>query len=575
MKVHRVPRDRHQSLYFDYQEYPFVRPVEMDGDTSPHQVAIVGAGPVGLTLGLVLAKHGVEAVVLEKDCMVSEGSRAICIARRSLEILHPLGIAETLNAKALPWTAGRSFYRGRQIYRLKMPDSDDERYAPMVNIQQNYVEKFLVDGCQKEDLISLRWRSEVVGLKQHSDHVRIRVRTPEGDYELSALYAVAADGARSSIRDLLGLHLAGESYEGRYLIADIKLRSDYPTERRAWFDPSSNPGSTALMHKQPDDIWRVDFQLVGAEAALDEIPEEQVRRRIQKHLEMCGEKGPWELDWYSIYRAHCLCLDSYVHERVIFAGDAAHLVPIFGVRGLNSGFADAGNLGWKLAYVLKGWSRRDLLETYSDERRAATLDTFREAGKSTQFMTPQTRGYHLLRDATLSLALTEDAFRELANPRQTQPYDYIESPLNTHDDDSDRFDSGPHNGAPARNVRIANQKFLLDFLGRDFTALYFCTPDSGVNAFLAEATDCCVGDRALSVVTIATAGDETSGDVIVDAAQRVFSAYGATPGTVYLIRPDGHVCGRWLKANARKIQLALDTAAMAGGRADVYDRRGG
>ncbi len=537
-----------------------MRPPELDGRRAHYEVAVVGAGPVGLTLALVLAKHAIATVVLEKDQMVSVGSRAICIARRSLEILQPLGIAGTLNAKALPWTTGRSFYKGRQIYRLKMPHSEHERYAPMVNIQQNYVEKFLVDRCREEDRVTLRWRSQVIAVRQQADRAELEVRTPEGDYRMSASYVVAADGARSTVRDLLGLVLAGESYEGRYLIADIRLSSDYPTERRAWFDPPSNPGSTVLMHKQPDDIWRVDFQLIGEEARLEEIPEDHVRRRIRQQLEMCGESGEWELDWYSIYRAHCLCLDSYVHDRVIFAGDAAHLVPIFGVRGLNSGFADAGNLGWKLAYVLKGWSSVELLQTYSDERRAATLDTFREAGKSTQFMTPQSRGYRLLRDATLSLALTQDIFRELANPRQTQPYDYVESRLNARDDDNDRFERGPRVGAPATNVRLGQDRFLLDFLDTDFTALYFCAPGDDAKTFITEAAGCRVGERVLSIIVISP--EDREHVILVDKQLRAFEAYGATAGAIYLIRPDGHVCARWLKANAARVQAAMDTAAM-------------
>ena len=281
------------------------------------------------------------------------------------------------------------------------------------------------------------------------------------------------------MRDLLSLRLAGESYEGCYLIADIKLESDHPIERRAWFDPPSNPGSTVLMHKQPEDIWRVDFQLTSEELAAGQPAEEHVRERVQSQLDMVGETGPWELDWFSLYRAHCLCLDDYVHGRVVFAGDAAHLVPIFGVRGLNSGFADAGNLAWKLAYVIRGWSRSELLHTYSDERRAATLEIFREAGKSTQFMTPQTRGYRLLRDAALSLALSQDFAGDLVNPRQTQPYDYTNSVLNAESDDDAAFAGGPPVGAPLRNVRLGDDDYLADHLGTGFSILGFSEDRSG------------------------------------------------------------------------------------------------
>ena len=557
-----MKRDRHQSLYFDYQEYAFHRPPELDGQQVEHAVAVVGAGPVGLAVALDLARRGIAVTVLEKDCMVSEGSRAICVSRRSLEILQGLGVADTLNAKALPWTSGRSFYQGREIYRLQMPHSDDERYFPMVNIQQNYIEKFLVEACQESPGVSIRWRSEVVGLRQLSDEAQLTVRTPEGDYEMSAAYVVAADGARSVVRELMGLALAGESYEGRYLIADIRLQSEYPTERRAWFDPPSNPGSTVLMHKQPDDIWRVDFQLIGDEALAEELSQDHVCRRIQQQLDMCGEEGTWELDWYSIYRAHCLCLDDYVHGRVLFAGDAAHLVPIFGVRGLNSGFADAGNLAWKLAYVLKGLSQPELLETYTQERRSATLEIFREAGKSTQFMTPQTRGFRLLRDAALSLALSHTFVRELVNPRQTQPYDYLDSALNALDDDDAGFERGPRAGAPAPNLRLEQGGFLLDFLGAGFTVIVFRpAAGPGHEEPVVKAGD--LDGETLTVIVVSRkARSQQGATVLADTDGHVLAAYGAREGTVYLIRPDGHVCGRWHEADSEQIRAAVWRAAM-------------
>ena len=556
-------KDRHQSLYFDYREYAFERPPELDGERVEHRVAIVGAGPVGLAVALDLARRGIDVTVLEKDCMVSEGSRAICVSRRSLEILQGLGVAKTLMAKALPWTGGRSYYRGREIYRLRMPHTDDERYFPMVNIQQNYIEKFLVEACEASPRVTIRWRSEVAGLKQQPDRVILTVNTPDGAYELHADYVVAADGARSAVRGLMGLHLAGESYEGRYLIADIKLESDYPTERRAWFDPPSNPGSTVLMHKQPDEIWRVDFQLVGDEAQTQELSQDHVCRRIQQQLDMCGEGGTWELDWYSIYRAHCLCLDEYVHGRVVYAGDAAHLVPIFGVRGLNSGFADAGNLGWKLTYVVKGLSSPELLATYSQERRAATLEIFREAGKSTQFMTPQTRGFRLLRDAALSLALSRPFARELVNPRQTQPYDYLDSALNAPGDDDADFEHGPRTGAPAPNLRLEQGGFLLDFLGVGFTAIVFGRKGD----WLSETGP---SGHPLTVIEIRRdSASRQRTNELADSEGRIFEAYGACEGTVYLVRPDGHVCGRWRRANGGQIRVALGRAAMIAERNDT------
>ena len=256
-----------------------------------------------------------------------------------------------------------------------------------------------------------------------------RITSPAGDYWLDALYVLAADGARSPIRSMLGLRLKGDNYEGRYVIADIRMDHDFPTERRAFFEPSGNPGGTVLIHKQPDDIWRVDYQLREGESEEEALREENLRARVGAILADVGHTKPWELEWWSVYSANTLCLDDYRHGRVFFIGDAAHIVPIFGVRGLNNGLADADNIGWKLALVLHGEADDRLLDSYSPERRGATLDVFANATKSTRFMTPPTRGWRLAREAALSLSLKHEFPRGLANPRQMQPYTYSESPL--------------------------------------------------------------------------------------------------------------------------------------------------
>ena len=554
------------SLYFDYIEHPFERPAELDGAARRHQVAVVGAGPVGLATALDLAKRGIQVVVLEAGSTVCGGSRATCVARRSLEVLHPVGAAQPIYRKGLPWTSGQSFYRGKLVYRLEMPHSDDERYFPMINIQQNYVELFLLEELGQCANADVRWSSRVTGISQHEDGVSLEIDTSEGAYTLQAEYVVAADGAHSTLRELMDLRLAGRSYEGAYLIADIKLHSDYPTQRRAWFDPPSNPGSTVLMHKQPDDIWRVDFQLIGEEAKQTEFDESHLRKRIQQQLDMCGETGEWELDWYSIYKAHCLCLDDYRQGRVFFVGDAAHLVPIFGVRGLNSGIADAGNLGWKLACVLNAGSPEGLLDSYSAERRPATLEIFREASKSTQFMTPQTRGYRLLRQAALSLAISEEFTRPLINPRQTQPYDYVGSVLNATGDDNSRFDAGPRVGAPASNVQLGADNYLLDHLGIDFTVIYLHqgSVDAMNIAKRLSAADL-PDDRCRVLIITGPRPADASGVAELrwlNGDSHLFDRYGVRESALYLVRPDGHVAGRWNGDEFSRIKDAIRQASM-------------
>ncbi|MDZ7809574.1 MAG: FAD-dependent monooxygenase [Arhodomonas sp.] len=472
-------RGEYESLYFDYPTYPFARPPELDGERPRHAVAIVGAGPVGVTAALALARHGIRSVVLDDKDTVNDGSRAICISRHSLEILQQLGVSERFTDKALGWRYGRTYFGDQQIFRLEMPHSEHERFLPMYNLQQQYIERFLIERAQETGLVEMRWHARVAGVEVGDDGVALDVETPDGPYRLEADYLLAADGARSVVRRALCLSLHGEAYEGRYVIADVQMDSDFPTERRAFFSPPALPDSTVLVHEQPDSIWRIDYQLRSGEDPDDALREENIRARVGAIIDMLGEASHWELEWWSLYKAYTLALDDYRYGRVLFLGDAAHLVPIFGVRGLNNGFADAMDAGWKLAWVLHGWAGDALLDSYTPERRGATLDVFRNAGKSTRFMTPPSRGYRLMRDAALSLSLRCDYASGFANPRQVTPYTYAESPLTTRQPDDDEFAAGPIPGAPLFNRRLGEGDYLLDHLGTGFNGLYF-TGDGSV-----------------------------------------------------------------------------------------------
>ena len=275
-----------KSLYFDYPEYPFIRPAEFDGESRQHPVVIVGAGPIGMTAALELARHGIRTVVLDDKNTVNEGSRAVCIARHSMECLQQIGLAETFEKSALPWTRGSSYYQDKLVYRLRMPHPESERYYPMYNLQQQYIEKYLIDKADENDLIEMRWQNKVTDIRQDQKGVKLDVETPGGNYTLDSRFILAADGAHSVIRRQLGLRLKGDAYEGRYVIVDIQMKSDYPTERRAFFDPSSNPGLTILIHKQPHDIWRIDYQIDADVDEQEELEESNIRRRISSILEM-------------------------------------------------------------------------------------------------------------------------------------------------------------------------------------------------------------------------------------------------------------------------------------------------
>ncbi|HMM90904.1 FAD-dependent monooxygenase [Bradyrhizobium sp.] len=534
-----------ESLYFDYPQFAAPRVAELDGGATRHPALIVGAGPIGMTAALVLARYGIRSVLIDRKDTFNDGSRAICIARPSMHILERVGAVAPFIEKSLGWHFGRSYYRGEQIFRLEMPQPPGEKYLPMYNLQQQYIEKYLHDAVAASDLIDMRWQSELSDIEPRTDGVSVRVASPEGDYRLDADYVLAADGARSPVRSMLGLRLKGDNYEGRYVIADIRMDHDFPTERRAFFEPAGNPGGTVLIHKQPDDIWRVDYQLREGESEQEAMREDNIRARVGAILSDIGHTGPWELEWWSVYSANTLCLDDYRHGRVFFIGDAAHIVPIFGVRGLNNGLADAENIGWKLALVLHGEADERLLDSYSPERRGATLDVFANATKSTRFMTPPTRGWRLAREAALSLSLKHAFPRGLANPRQMQPYTYSDSRLTPYAGRDTEFAGGPPSGSAAPNAKLADGSYLLDRAGNGMTAILFCdgAPTSEQAALLAELGR--IDRRFVSVVVTA---NHAESNAIADHDGEIARLFAAVAGTLYLLRPDLHIAGRW-KAN--------------------------
>lgn len=543
-------KDFTDSLYFDYPYFEFQRPPEMDGANNQHKVVIVGAGPVGLTAALELARRGIASVVIDEKSTLNDGSRAICISRASFETLQQLGVVDPFLKKSLGWTHGQCFYRDHMIHRLEMPHSDQERYYPMYNIQQQYIEQFLVDRVGAYgDLIDLRWQSRAMNIAADDEKVTLTIETPKGEYQLVSDYLLAADGARSQIRKMRGLSLQGKNLEGHYVIADVRMEHDFPTERRSFFESSANPEATILIHKQPDNIWRIDYQLPEGQDAEEATREENISARVQAILKMIGHQGDWQLEWWSIYTANTLCLDDYWHDRVGYIGDSAHIVPIFGVRGLNNGFADAVNAAWKLAYVLQGVASADLLKSYSPERRGATLDVFQNAGKSARFMTPPSPGYALMRKAVLSLAIQNDFTRRFADPRQVQPYRYEESPLVSFPQRDKEFKAGPQTGACVINQKLGQDDFLLDHLGRGFSGFYFT-----------EKGD--LSPEIESLFTGLTVGNDPFRAIMLNRQdhQVIFEAYDAEEGSFYLIRPDRHIAARWRQIRPDEVVTALQVA---------------
>ena len=494
-----------------------------------YPVVIIGAGPVGLTLAIDLKLRGIECVLLDDQDRIGEGSRAICFAKRTLEIWDRLGCAAPMLEKGVRWNIGKVFQGEDLLYQFDLLPEPGHKMPAFINLQQYYAEKFLVDRAQTLG-VDLRWLNRVSGMQTGDQGARLRIETPDGAYSLDARFVIACDGARSPTRSLLGLDFMGEQFEDQFLIADVRMTAAFPVERWFWFDPPFHSGQSCLLHKQPDDIWRIDLQLSPDADAEHERQPEVVRPRIER---MLGH-GDFELEWISVYRFQCRRLERFVHGAVIFAGDAAHQVSPFGARGANSGVQDADNLGWKLAAALQGST--GLIASYDQERSEAADENILNSTRATDFIAPRQKAEARFRNAALALARqTEFSKRFVNSGRLSTPTAYHESPLSTPDDVV--WAAGPLPGAPIPDAPLANG-YLSERLGHGFALL--CRPDTKEAPTIA----------GLSLIE-ATEGDET-----------LIKRFDLAPGSAYLIRPDRHVAARF---RSPEHAIALTALRRAGG----------
>ncbi|MBC7715899.1 MAG: FAD-dependent oxidoreductase [Pseudorhodobacter sp.] len=539
----------------NYQTLEFTYQASQD-QTAPtpvrHPVVIVGAGPVGLSLAIDMAQRGVKVLLLDNDHKLSSGSRAICFAKRTLEIFDRLGPGERMVRKGVSWNVGRVYFKDEPVYSFNLlPDvapasatqTEPTQARPaFINLQQYYVEGYLIERALELPLIDIRWCNTVTGLNRHSDHTELNIDTPDGAYTVHADYMVACDGSRSPLRAMMGLETEGRVFRDRFLIADVRMDVSLPEERRFWFDPPFHPKQSVLLHKQADSMWRIDFQLGWDADPEAEKQPERIAPRVRALLDSMGAADVgFTIGWASVYTFACQRMQSFRHSRVLFAGDAAHGVSPFGARGANSGVQDADNLGWKLARVVQGKSPASLLDSYAFEREYAADENILNSTRATDFITPKSEVSALFRDAVLALSRRYPFARRVVNSgRLSVPSTLIGSALNTAD--VDEFSGSMVPGAPALDAPLVwagRRTWLLRELGADFTLLVFGTaPDWAANL-------------KLKVLAI-----ESGVDTSCHAKQR----YDARPGTVYLLRPDQHVCARWRTPTHAAVQNAIAKA---------------
>lgn len=542
---------------YTYPKYEYRVPPEIaSGKTLKVPVVVVGAGPVGLGMALDLDLQGIPVLLLDEDDTVSIGSRGVCYAKRALEILDRYGVGDAVCAKGVSWNVGRTFFREKEVYNFNLVPEPDHHRPGMVNLQQYYLEEYLVTRAASRPGIELRWKNKVVSVTQAATGVTLTVETPDGMYTVEADWLIAADGARSPIRRMLGLEVEGKIFMDRFLIADVVMKADFPAERWFWFDPPFHPNQSVLLHKQSDSVFRIDFQLGWDADPEEEKKPENVIPRIQA---MLGDERKFELEWVSVYTFQCRRMGRFNHGQVLFIGDAAHQVSPFGARGANSGLQDADNLGWKLKLVLAGKAPARLLDSYSEERVFAADENLMNSTRSTDFITPKSRASRTFRNAALSLAKDHAFGRSLVNSgRLSVPAFLVDSSLNSPDQDSfvgRMLPGAPMDDAPVEKGGVSS--WLLQSTGNRFQLMVFVN-DPAEAASLA-AFDC-DGILVEPLVVSRQPGKAGALNCLHDARGVAFQRYDARPGTAYLIRPDQHVAARWRGFDAAQLRAAVARA---------------
>ena len=543
---------------YTYPKYDYTKPSELDGVPGKRRpLVIVGAGPVGMTAALDARLHGIPVLLLDDDDTVSVGSRGLCYAKRALEILDRCGVGEAVVDKGVEWNVGRTFFGEGEVFAFDLLPEADHKRPGMVNLQQYYLEEFLVRRCVAQG-VQMRWKHKVVSVHPHADFVELQVETPDGVYALEAGWLIACDGARSPIRTMLGLDIEGRIFMDRFLIADVVMKAPFPAERWFWFDPPFHRNQSVLLHREADDVWRIDFQLGWDADPAEERKPENVIPRIQA---MLGPGREFELEWVSVYTFQCRRMARFNHGRVLFAGDAAHQVSPFGARGANSGIQDTDNLVWKLKLVIDGLAPARLLDSYSDERCFAADENILNSTRSTDFITPKSAASRTLRNAVLQLAQQHAFARKLVNSgRLSVPSFYTESSLNTPD--TDAFASRMVPGAPIDDAPVAvdgRSGWLLDQVGNRFQLLVYADDPQRVDArelrLLADAPI-----AVEPIIVSPKAGRHPGTRVLHDAKGLFAQRFDARDGSAWLLRPDQHVAARWRALDATRVRAAVALA---------------
>ncbi|MGH6639224.1 MAG: FAD-dependent oxidoreductase [Polaromonas sp.] len=550
-----------QGTGYALPEYPFVEPPELStGEVKRHSIVIVGGGITGLTLACALAQYGVKAVLLDEDNTVGvkgASSRGICYTQKSLEIFHRLGIYQRIAAKGVQWSVGRTFAGEDEVYSFDLRQQSSYNLSsqpPFINIQQFYIEGFLVERIYQLGQVDLRWNNRVTAFEQHNEYATLTVQTPAGSYRIEADHVVDATGSHSPFRRWCNAGVTAKRGDDRWCIADVRFTKHPPVERHTWIEAPFNENRAVWQHLMGDEVWRIDYQMAPDADPAYVSSETQVRERLARQF---GADTEVEIVWVGPYAYRSECIDQMRHGRVFFMGDSAKVVSPFGARGGNTGIADADNLAWKLAAVLKGRAAPQLLDSYHEERHEAAQQNVLVTNRTARFLRPADGVERLFRDAAISLAKQHVFARQLINTgRMAVANPYTRSGA-----------CGPTGGLATQNVALAwpdgSRGELMDLLKwADGRLLLLVFGD--LSAAAAARLGALSAQADLRCVQVIAPGDRAAArEHVVDPQGHVQATCHVFGHAWALLRPDSYVAATGESIDASLVH-ALDTALGTG-----------
>lgn len=515
-------------------------------------ILIVGAGPTGLTVATLLARHGVNFRIIDKSTAPTDQSRALGVQARTLELWDKVGLADAAIAEGMPLNALHLLTKrtvaqqgsGKPFLVLGDAGQAFTPYPFLLILEQNKIERMLLADLTAQlasTTEAVERNTEIIALTQDANAVHITLRHGDGREEMLATrWLIAADGAHSFVRRALNLGFAGATYPEALFVADIEM--SWPLVRDKFYVEIPQQGLLAFFPMRGAGYSQERYRLLGRIPTELEnkatITQADLQQLLDHHSVVAGKITATH--WVSTYRIHKRMVENFRAGRVFLAGDAAHIHSPAGGQGMNTGIQDGWNLAWKLALVVRGEAHPVLLESYAPERMPVARAILNGTDRGFSFIASKNRFVHWLRSLAIPLltnftshrsvgarifrlvsqtwityrdsaAVAGERVTAVAQPGDRAPYA--------------RFDTGPDAG---RTI------FTL-LRGVDHHLLYFAGDAAdGGKAEVQQRVQALLATYKFPIHLHTIQRDQRS----------LHKAYAVQTPTLFLIRPDGHIAWR-------------------------------